>query len=185
MRLFAFLVIIYNSFAKNIPFLGLAVMGGCRSFNIILGGSLGDLESKGAFLVFFAAVVAFIYIFSVAWIAVNEMQKLPPKPSILLMICMPFLILLTGTEELTQPGCLGIWLAFAILILNTWSISWHLWKNDEIARTGKYVGALIRNLIIAQAFWVAVGTNPSCLWVTGVLLLWPLAGWAGRKFYGS
>ena len=181
----AFLVIIYNSFAKNIPFLGLAVMAGCRFFNIVLGGSLGDLQAREGFLVFFAAGIAFSYIFIVAWIAVKEMEKLPSKFSLLLLMASPFLVLLSGTEELSKPGCLGIWLAFGLLIINTWSISMKLWKNEEIKKTGKYVGALIRNLIIIQAFWVAVGTNPSCLWVVSVLLLWPIGSWAGRKFYGS
>ena len=178
-------VIAYNAFAKNVFLLGFLVMSSCRSLSLLLGASIIGLENQRVIV---AAVIIFLYIMAVCWIAVNEVDKLPPKIAIISAFLISILTLLPGLgvqDVELNFQCIGVYLAALLMLLNSLMICIALWRNTIIPKTGKYVGALIKNLILIQAFWVAIGTHNNCLWAVAMLLLWPLAQFASRKFYGS
>ncbi|MBN4073960.1 UbiA family prenyltransferase [bacterium AH-315-E10] len=178
------LVISYNAFAKKIPIIGTATMALCRVGSLLLGISAYTPDKLQSSMILITSVALFSYIFIVAQIAVNEMDRLPSKIYILAIALSPLLLLLSGSHSLFKPGCLATWLSIIVFLLNTEALAFKLFNNKEITKTGPLVGALIRNLIFMQCFWIAVNGG-NCIWAVAVFLLWPVAGYAGRKFYGS
>ena len=120
----------------------------------------------------------------VSLIAINETRKVPSHAMLLMLGLMPLLVLISGSRGLGGTACLGSWFAGTLYALWTWHIMAALWRLKKPAGVPPMIGALIRNLIFMQAFWVA-SSNASCFWVTGILALWVGARLAGRWFYGS
>lgn len=182
----AALVVAYDSFAKRWAWLGVPTMAACRVASLGLGAAVGTGPGGGGHggYVALAGAVLFLYLVVVTAIARRETDTLPGKGWVLLVGAMPFLLLLSGLQRLTGPGCPYVWVVWTLGAVNLWLITRALWTLTDVRQTPRCIGALIRHLIFLQAFWVAAGGG-WCYWVMGVLALWPLGGWAGRKFYGS
>ncbi len=180
----AVLVVTYNGIARKIPVIGVGVMAGCRAVNVILGASTSNLPADRAVFVWLAVGMMFVYVIIVSAIAAGEASRLPSRLHIVALLMTPILLFLSGLRGFFDPQCIGVWFVWMIFGANTVLIGRRLLRNTDIAKTSGYVGALIRNLIFMQAFWVAAG-GATCLWIVSILLLWPLASLTGRWFYGS
>jgi 4-hydroxybenzoate polyprenyltransferase len=177
-------VVAYNAGAKKKPLIGVPVMAACRSLNILLGAAVVGFSGPGLPYVLIAAGVIGLYIIIVCWIAFNEVTELPSKAAIVCVALSPFAVLVPGVQALSGEGCGGVWLCWALVLVNAWHLTSRLWRNTDIKMTGPLVGQLIRHMIFIQAYWLAAGGG-TCYWVVGVIGLWAIGGIAGRKFYGS
>lgn len=179
-------VVWYNRSAKKHKPLGIAVMSSCRFFNVLLGAALvaGTATPQKIFAICAAIAIAY-YIVSVAWVAVDETSRLPSTFAVVAYALSPLVLAAAGIRGFTGMSCWGaailIWLVFVGL---TVQIVRELLRNKEVGHTCHLVGGMIRNLILAQAFLLA-SSGASCFVIVALAILWPLAGMAGRKFYGS
>ncbi len=71
------------------------------------------------------------------------------------------------------------------IMLYITAVSWIAADELKDSFLSKYVGVMIRFLIVVQAVLCALGGNGG-VWVGGVVLLgWPLSWWLGKRFYAS
>ena len=178
-------VVWYNRSAKKHKPLGIAVMSSCRFFNVLLGAALvGGMPGPQKIFAICAAVAIAYYIVAVAWVAVDETSRLPSVFAIVSYALTPFALAAAGIRGFSSFSCWGailLWLVFTGLTVR---VVRKLLTNNEVGHTSHLVGGMIRNLILAQAFLLA-SSGASCFLILALAALWPLAGVAGRKFYGS
>lgn len=178
-------VIWYNRSAKKRKGLGVAVMAGCRFFNVLLGASVvASMPGPQKIFAICAAVAIAYYIVAVAWVAVDETTRLPSPVAIVCYALSPLVLAAAGIRGFTGLSCWGAILLWLLFVGLTVQVVRQLLANNEVGHTCHLVGGMIRNLILAQAFLLA-SSGASCFVILALAILWPLAGVAGRKFYGS
>ncbi|MCH2175985.1 MAG: UbiA family prenyltransferase [Lentisphaeria bacterium] len=185
--LIAYIVLIaavwsYNLFAKKQFFLSSIAMGICRASNVWFGALALGIPSEQ---LYFIMLVYFIYIALVTAIAFYETSKIPAKWMLLTWFATLGAILFSGANRLSGEGCYGVWIVLVFLILNMAYILLKMWNLETPKKVPSLIGQMIRNVIFMQAFWVAVGTGSNCVWLSLVLLLWPIARYSSRAFYSS
>lgn len=176
------LILLYNGLARKVPVLGFTVMGLCRGSNLLLGAGICGRPFTA--LVLAGAGIEVLYIASVSVIAAQETTGSPiGLKGCLLFVPLSGLVLImltTGTSPLK---------AGAVLLASGWPFH-TLYRDNQ--PTSTKVGALIRGLIPIQIGLIALSINgkidfisSSFLFVTTLLVLFPVSGWVGQKFYGS
>lgn len=178
-------VLWYNRSAKRRKALGIGVMASCRFFNVLLGASaVAAVPGPQKIFAACAALAIAYYIVAVAWVAVDETKRLPSLVAVVCYALSPLVLAAAGIRGFTDVSCWGailLWLLFTGL---TVQVLRQLLTNSDVGHTSHLVGGMIRNLILAQAFLLA-SSGASCFVILALVVLWPVAGVAGRKFYGS
>ncbi len=170
-------VYLYNGPSRKVPKLGFAVMGSCRSFNIILGATaLGEFNNA----LLLVALIEGAYIYGVCVIAHNETKTLPSPfwckfPLILIAIAVFF-----SWVSLKFPWQ-GI-IAGLYLLWSTFNIVKNLTPQLPVGKIPPQIGRLIRNLIPLQ-FCLALCLAPQLWYIClGLMLGLPICAKYAKKF---
>ncbi|OGV56140.1 MAG: hypothetical protein A2X49_14635 [Lentisphaerae bacterium GWF2_52_8] len=195
----------YNFLSKRHSFAGPLLLGLCRGTNIMLGAAAACDALKICFSwkqlipVSAIAIFYFFYIYGLSRRAAEETTSFAKPegirwlqsiaigwPSLVIFLQLGFFpglhfnnahdykpIMVHGLA-----GCSA--LLFSLLVFHELRI---LKKEEKAEIVQKGIGALIRNALIFQASVCALGGYG----IAAILLIiaYPVAGWAGRKFYGS
>lgn len=167
----------YDGGLKRVPVLGVATMGMCRTFSVLLGASFaGELTTPAIA----AAVLIGLYVAAVTELARHETR--PPAPRYAAVL--PLLAVAVGVS-LVWPGVAPfVFLFLAGLVAARCAVRLLREPGTPIPPV---IGVLIRNLLLIQAgFCVARGADLAVWGVVGVLLLfWPLSRLSAKRFYAS
>ena len=170
-------ILLYDLLAKDIPGLGVAVMGLCRALNVLLGAAcawpghaLPPLPPE----LLCAMAFFWAYIVLVSVVARDEaMPGAAPSPT---LRWSPFLLTLALAAVFWFLARPSAWpLAAAALLIPI------LRRRGDVSAL---VAGLIRFLIPLQLLWLTLA--PVSFWLLAALALcWPLAALAGRRVAGS
>ena len=171
-------ILLYDLGAKDVPGLGVAVMGLCRALNVLLGAacawpSAAPLPPLSPTLLC-AAAFFWAYILLVSVVARDEAS--PEASPALPLRWSPLLLTLALTAVFWLLGRPSAWPLAAAALLGP-----ILLRRGDVPAL---VGALIRFLIPLQLLWLTLAPVP--LWLLALLFLcWPAAALAGRRVAGS
>jgi 4-hydroxybenzoate polyprenyltransferase len=171
----------YDAFLKRVPVVGIAVMGLCRAGNLLLGASAfppAMTVQLGA-----AMIAEFAYITAVSAIAKNETARIPPAA----LRFAPPLFAAAGLAAVCaaagfSPIALAVSIAAVAIMV---SISVSIKPDGPVDRTPRAVGAFLRALIFLQCAFVIAAAPDRMIPAAAILMLWPFAWIAGRRFHGS
>jgi 4-hydroxybenzoate polyprenyltransferase len=193
------MILLYNALAKRHGLAGPATMGLCRAGSVLVGTFAAVGFSAPSVLAWTAAGTIGLYIAAVTSIARLETQqrrigwiRLAPAAAAGIWAG----LLLVGSLAEILAGQMGYFLVAVLALL---AVSWAvqcaklLRGRPEPARVQQVIGMLIRGLLILQAGFLAtlsIGPDGSFRWTGalvagGVLILWPVASVASRRFYAS
>lgn len=173
------LVVGYDAWTKNNDVWGPVSMGACRSFNLLLGLSLG-LMSAGTALIF--PVLHFVYIYSVTTLSRFEVSGNPRgKRRIVLggwIMVVGVLLVMWFAEAISGNA---LWFLAIMVLLTGPPLLKALLKQALPDDIGRAVGMMIICLPVLDAVYTA-GIRG---WAFGlpVALLGPAAWLLGRRFY--
>lgn len=177
----------YNGFAKRVPVLGALMMGACRGGSVMLG----SVACLGKILpipvpVFAGAVGITLYIAAVTNLARHETRASAPLSAKLLPI-VPVVLLLMLAHRFTGPVLHSFaTTAFAMALVFVATEEGKLFR--EVAPPlPPIIGGFIRALLPLQAALCVVfpWSVQARYTAIALLVLLPIARWAGQRFYAS
>ena len=173
-------IYLYNGPLKKQGIVAGVTMGLCRMFNVFLGASTwsGDWN----FSIYLVGLIEAAYIVGVCLIAKDETVKLPSKPVRtftfkLIAVGTLILLIINKAPIISIAFCGG-------LIYLSWKITESM-KDIPLALVPPKIGQMIRMLIIMSAAYISIFAPEQIKTLIFFLLLYPIAGFAGKKFYAS
>ncbi len=189
----ALLIVGYNFYGKRVAVAGLLCLGACRAGSFLLGavaaGWWGQAEQATTILVAMAWIFALVV--SISWIAAGEAKQ----RNIGLAIWAPTAILAAGGAWLIAHSFLAgaNWEPWVGLYLIAWQVarsvtfSLALRGYPKPAMVQGAVGQWLRGLLLLQAAIIIclVGQQAAVPVFVAVMILFPLGGLLGKRFYAS
>ncbi len=175
------LVVVYQAFGRYVIILGTMLRALRHALHLLLGATVMGIEGSQVQV---AAVVLFICMGAVGWMAPRRVPRPASRLAILFFALTPLPVVFTGLNALSGPGCIGVWIALAIMSLNTIYIAIGVFLIRDPFKLAALVPWLYRHLILVHVFWVAVGSLSSCYWMVGILALWPIS-WRIARIMGK
>ena len=181
---------LYNGIGKRFPLLAPFNMGACRGLSILMGAAVFGVAGLSALPVLIAAAAQTLYVAGLTFTARREAEAVVETghwvpgwiaPMLPLILAIGF-----SVPFLAHPSRFNLAAGLALM-----SIAWAgLWSVTAVrANTARgvqgAVGGLIRGLILTQAAWCAFSGPAGQEIALLVLAAFPVAGWLGRRFYGS
>jgi hypothetical protein len=167
----------YDCGLKKIPILGVITMGLCRGLSVFLGATFAG----GCGCPASGAVIAITcYIAAVTHLARYETTSGAPGYAIFLPLIGP--AAMVGLQKHLTPPAIAAALAAAGMIAFTVI---RVWKKK--APLPPSIGALIRVLLIIQAFYCLSSPASTAAWASALILvvLWPISRAVSKRFYAS
>ena len=198
----------YNLGAKAVPILGAALMGSCRGLSFLLGAAAAGWAGPTSPVVLLMAVLLAAYIAVVTHIASREVHARfigPTRllPAMLLTVWAGAAVLFFAARALRPPllnqiadlhlhalvAAWGLLLAEAALgaavVARAGQVSSALFGEPAPAVVQDCVGRLLRLLLPLQAMLVVLWLDAGVVLAVLLLLAYPLAAAAARRFYAS
>ena len=173
-------IYLYNGPLKKQGIVAGVAMGLCRMFNVFLGASAW--EGDWNFSIYLVGLIEAVYIVGVCLIAKDETVKLPSER----VRTFTFKLIAAGTLVLliiNKAPLIGIALSGALVYL-AWKVTESI-KEIPLALLPPKIGQMIRTLIIMSAAYVSIFAPENYKTIVFLLLLYPIAGFVGKKFYAS
>jgi 4-hydroxybenzoate polyprenyltransferase len=183
----------YNCFTKHLPVLGALNMGACRGLSMLLGATAvphGDLTfsllARGRLNHLLIAIgLTSFYIAAVTNLARHETRIEIPRSAKWL----PVVVIAGGAAlflaQLNTTALICSAPLLLVALVSALQVAIHLTRNVS-SPVPPEIGKLIRLLLLIQAaFCAAVGGFEGLLAAVVLLLLWPVSGLVGRRFYAS
>jgi 4-hydroxybenzoate polyprenyltransferase len=178
-------IMLYNGGLKRFAIAGAIAMGACRGGSFLMGAVAAGWRPSAYFdPVVLAAVGLTLYIAGVTWIADCETVVARIGPRRWLPAFAALFLFAGGFRQVNRAH-------WPFLFIAASAIAWSTWQGLRLRNIpsgpvlGSSIGGLIRGLLLLQAAFCALGGRPGLAVAAGLLALWPLSVWAGRRFYAT
>lgn len=167
----------YDGGLKRVPVLGVATMGMCRAFSVLLGACFAGAVTVPAVV---GAGFLGLYVAAVTGLARHETR--PPAPRYATVL--PLLTVALGVSLVWPRIPPVVFLLGAGLVTARIAV---LMLRDPDTPIPLMIGHLIRNLLLIQAGLCVVRSEYPLAWVCAAVLMafWPLSRIVAKRFYAS